>query len=157
MQKIAPETEAEAEDPDFKPLTAQEADQWRSRNPPVSVWKVVAGQALVGLLVALGAWAVAGSVQAGWSAAYGALSVVIPAALFARGVLRQKASINPRAAMVGFFGWEIAKIVLTVALLAAAPWVVPSLSWIALLVGLVVTMKTYWVALLVRSGVRKTD
>ncbi len=157
MKTIATETETEAEESDFKPLTAQEADQWRSRNPPVSVWKVVAGQALVGLLVALGAWAVAGSVQAGWSAAYGALSVVIPAALFARGVLRQKASINPRAAMVGFFGWEIAKIVLTVALLAAAPWVVPSLSWIALLVGLVVTMKTYWVALLVRSGVRKTD
>ena len=157
MKTIATETETEAEESEFKPLTAQEADQWRSRKPPVSVWKVVAGQALVGLLVALGAWAVAGSVQAGWSAAYGALSVVIPAALFARGVLRQKASINPRAAMVGFFGWEIAKIVLTVALLAAAPWVVPGLSWIALLVGLVVTMKTYWVALLVRPGVRKTD
>ena len=93
----------------------------------------------------------------GWSAAYGALAVVVPAALFARGVLRRKASANPRAAMVGFFGWEIAKIVLTVALLAAAPRLVPGLSWLALVVGMVITMKTYWVALLVRPGVRKTD
>jgi ATP synthase protein I len=93
----------------------------------------------------------------GWSAAYGALSVVAPAALFARGVLRYKASANPRAAMVGFFGWEIAKIVLTVALLAAAPRLVPELSWIALLAGMVIAMKMYWVALLVQPGVRKTD
>lgn len=157
MKTIAPETETEAEDSDFKPLTAQEAEQWRSRNPSISVWKVVAGQAIVGMLVALGAWLLTGRVQVGWSAAYGALAVVAPAALFARGVLRHKASINPRGAMLGFFGWEIAKIVLTVALLVAAPLVVPGLSWIALLVGMVVTMKTYWVALLVRPGVRKTD
>ena len=149
--------EAEAEESDFKPLTAQEAEQWRRRNPPVSVWKVVAGQAMVGLLVALVAWVWTGRASVGWSAAYGAFAVVAPAALFARGVLRHKASANPRAAMVGFFGWEIAKIVLTVALLAAAPRLVPELSWIALLVGMVVAMKMYWVALLVRPGVRKTD
>ena len=157
MKTIAPLTETEAEESYFKPLTAEEAAVWRSRNPPISVWKVVAGQALVGMLVALVAWVLTGSVPAGWSAAYGALAVVVPAALFARGVLRHKASSNPRAAMVGFFGWEIAKIVLTVALLAAAPWVVPGLNWIALVVGMAITMKTYWVALLVRPGVRKTD
>ena len=157
MKTIAPEAATEAEESDFKPLTAQEADQWRSRNPPLSVWKVVAGQALVGVLVGLVAWLVTGRASVGWSAAYGALAVVVPAALFARGVLRHKASVNQRAAMVGFFGWEIAKIVLTVALLAAAPRLVPGLSWIALLVGMVIAMKTYWVALLVRPGVRKTD
>ena len=157
MKTIAPETEAEAEESDFKPLTAQEAEQWRSRNPPISVWKVVAGQALVGTLVALVAWVLTGRASVGWSAAYGAVAVVVPAGLFARGVFRRKASSDPRAAMLGFFGWEIAKIVLTVALLAAAPRLVPDLSWMALLVGMVVAMKTYWVALLVRPGVRKTD
>lgn len=157
MKTIAPVTEAEAEEPDFKPLTAQEAEQWRSRNPPVSVWKIVVGQVLVGVVVALAAWVLTGRASMGWSAAYGALAVVVPAALFARGVLRRKASANPRAAMVGFFGWEIAKIVLTVALLAAAPRLVPGLSWLALVAGMVITMKTYWVALLVRPGVRKTD
>lgn len=157
MKTIAPETETEAEESDFKPLTAQEAEQWRSRNPPISVWRVVVGQVLVGMFVALVAWVLTGKAQVGWSAAYGAVAVVVPAALFARGVLRHKASANPRAAMLGFFGWEIAKIVLTVLLLAAAPRLVPGLSWIALLTGMVVTMKTYWVALLVRPGVRKTD
>ena len=157
MKTIPPETEIEAEESDFKPLTAQEAEQWRSRNPPISVWKVVAGQALVGALVALVAWVLTGRASVGWSAAYGAVAVVVPAGLFARGVFRRKASSDPRAAMLGFFGWEIAKIVLTVALLAAAPRLVPDLSWMALLVGMVITMKTYWAALLVRSGVRKTD
>ena len=157
MKTIPPETETEAEESDFKPLTAQEAEQWRSRNPPISVWKVVAGQALVGTLVALVAWVLTGRASVGWSAAYGAVAVVVPAGLFARGVFRRKASSDPRAAMLGFFGWEIAKIVLTVALLAAAPRLVPDLSWMALLVGMVITMKTYWAALLVRSGVRKTD
>ena len=157
MKTIPPETETEAEESDFKPLTAEEAAVWRSRNPPVSVWKIVVGQVLVGVVVALAAWVLTGRASMGWSAAYGALAVVVPAALFARGVLRHKASANPRAAMVGFFGWEIAKIVLTVALLAAAPRLVPGLSWLALVVGMVITMKTYWVALLVRPGVRKTD
>lgn len=158
MKTIPPDkTETEAEESDFKPLTAEEAAVWRSRNPSISVWVVVASQALVGILVALLAWVLAGSASVGWSAAYGALAVVAPAALFARGMRRHAASSNPRAAMVGFFGWEIAKILLTVALLVAAPWLVPGLSWIALLIGMVVTMKTYWVALWVRPGVRKTD
>ena len=157
MRTIAPETEAEVEESDFKPLTAQEAELWRQSNPPVSIVKVVVGQALVGMAVALVAWVLTGRAAVGWSAGYGALAVVVPAALFARGVLRHKASSNPRAAMVGFFGWEIAKIVLTVVLLAAAPRLVSNLSWLALLAGMVITMKTYWVALLVRPGVRKTD
>ena len=157
MQKNAPVTEAEDEEPDFKPLTAQEAEQWRSRHPPIPVWRVVVGQALVGVLTALMAWVLTGRASVGWSAAYGALAVVAPAALFARGVLRHKASANSRAAMVGFFGWEVAKILLTVALLAMAPRWVPGLSWIALLVGMVITIKMYWVALLVRPGVRQTD
>ena len=40
---------------------------------------------------------------------------------------------------------------------AAAPKLVSQLSWLALLVGMVVTMKTYWIALMVRPSVRKTD
>ncbi len=157
MKTIAPETETEAEDSDFKPLTAQEAEQWRRRNPPVSPWKVVLGQSLVGVVVALVAWVWTQDVRAGWSAAYGSLAVVVPAALFAYGVLRQKSAPRPGLAMLGFVGWEAAKIVLTIALLVAAPRVVPSLNWLALVAGLVITMKTYWVALMVRPGVRKTD
>lgn len=157
-KKYAPETEAEAEDSDFNPLTADEAQQWRQRNPPVSPWRVVAGQVLVGALVAMLAWLLSGKPAVGWSAAYGALAVVFPAALFARGLARQQAAPNAGAAMVGFFGWELAKLMLCIAMLAMAPKLVADLSWLALLAGMVVTMKTYWIALLLRrSGVRKTD
>ena len=60
-------------------------------------------------------------------------------------------------AMAGLMGWELVKIALTVAMLAAAPRLVPGLSWLALLAGMVITMKTYWIALLARPGVRRTD
>ncbi len=153
MKTNAPETEAEVDEADFKPLTAAEAQQWRQRNPPMSIWRIVVLQALVGLAVALVAWLVSGKSHVAWSAAYGALTVVVPAALFARGMARQRMSAG--AALVGMFGWELVKIALTVAMLAAAPRLVPGLSWLALLVGMVVTMKTYWIALMARPGVRK--
>ncbi len=153
MKTNAPETEAEVDGAEFKPLTALEAQQWRQRNPPVSIWRIVFLQALVGLAVALVAWLVSGRSHVAWSAAYGALAVVVPAALFARGMVRQRVSAG--AALVGMFGWELVKIALTVAMLAAAPRLVPGLSWLALLVSMVVTMKTYWIALMVRPGVRK--
>lgn len=156
MKNIAAETQDEDEVDDFKSLTAQEATMWRSRFPQVSVWRIVAVQAVVGMLVALVAWLVTGRAAVGWSAGYGALAVVIPAALFARGVVRKRAE-GAAAAMVGIFSWELVKLVLCVAMLAAAPKLIPDLSWLALLTGLIVVMKTYWIALLVRSGVRKTN
>ena len=48
---------------------------------------------------------------------------------------------------MGFFIWELVKIVLTVALLLAAPRLILELNWLALLAGFVVTMKVYWVAM----------
>ena len=50
-KSVLPTTEAEDEDSDFKPLTAQEAQEWRKRHPALSVWRVVMAQALVGVLV----------------------------------------------------------------------------------------------------------
>lgn len=160
MKNYAADTDAdrelEGEDSDFKPLTSEEAQEWRTRNPQMSVWRFVVVQAVVVVLVALVAWLVTGRAEVGWSAAYGALSVVLPAALFARAVVRKRPG-GAAAAMVGIFGWELVKLVLCIAMLAAAPKLVPGLSWLALLAGLVVVMKTYWVALIVRSSVRKTD
>ena len=156
MTNSAPtKVEAEDEDLDFKPLTAQEVQEWRKRHPASSVWWLVVAQALVGLLVVLVAWLGSGKPQVAWSAGYGALAVVLPSILFARGMNRMRASAGD--VLMGFFGWEMAKIALTVAMLAAAPKLIGSLSWLALLVGMVVTMKTYWIALWVRPGVRKTD
>lgn len=154
MPTIAPLQDIEAIEPEFKPLTAEEARQLREKNPSVSPMKVVGMQAVIGLGVALAAWGLTGRENVGWSAGYGALAVVIPAALFARGLARRMSLDSPQAramgAAFGFFLWEMVKIALTVVMLFAAPRLVANLSWPAMLVGLVVTMKVYWVALMLR-------
>ncbi len=146
------------EDKGFKPLTREEAEKLRAANPSLSPWAVVAGQWAVGALVALAAWALTGRPSAGWSAAYGALTVALPAAIFARGLTGRFSSLNQDTAVFGFFLWEMVKIALTVAMLVAAPRLVAALSWPALLVGLLVTMKVYWVAMVVRpKKLKQTD
>ena len=153
MNQQGPDWEFEDEEPEVKPLTAQEAQALRERLPPTSIWRMVFGQALAGVLVAVVAAAV-GGVDAGWSAAYGALAVVLPAAIFARALTRSSGAAGAGAAMAKLFGWEFVKLVLCIVMLAAAPRAVPNLSWLALLAGMVVTMKTYWVALIFkRPGV----
>ena len=139
------------------PLTAEEARRMRERNPPVSPWWVVAGQAGVGLLAALVAWGVTGKQDVGWSTGYGALAVVIPAALFARGLMSRFSSHNAATAAAGFMVWEMVKIASTIALLAAGPKLVSDLSWPAMLVGLVLAMKVYWVALAFSPRPKKTN
>lgn len=136
--------QVEAEDESFKPLTREEAQKLREENPSVSSWAVLAGQLLVGVLVAFAAWGLTGNQSAGWSSLYGALAVVIPGALFVRGLTSKVSSMNPGAAVVGFFLWEAVKIALTLAMLFAAPRLVENLSWPAMLAGLIVTMKAYW-------------
>jgi ATP synthase protein I len=81
------------------------------------------------------------------SVAYGALAVVIPAAVFARGLTSQFSSLNALTAGFGFFMWEMIKIVATVVLMAIAPKLVADLDWLAMLIGLIVTMKVVFVLL----------
>jgi ATP synthase protein I len=147
MKIIAPLPDWSDEEPPFEPLTADQARRLREQSPPVSPWQVVAGQVVVGLVVALAAWGLTGKQNVGWSAGYGAMAVVIPAAIFARGLTSRFSSRNAGNAAAGFMLWEMVKLALTVALLAAAPRLVAALSWPALLVGLVLAMKVYWVAL----------
>ena len=142
--------EHEAEEDAFKPLTREEAQRFRQQYISVSPWSVLAGQLLVGIVVALVAWAVTGLQNAGWSAFYGALAVVVPGAVFARGMTRKVSTTNPGTAVTGFFMWEMVKIGLTVAMLVAAPRAVLDLSWLAMLAGFVVTMKVYWLAMWLR-------
>jgi ATP synthase protein I len=85
-----------------------------------------------------------------WSAGYGALAVVLPAALFARALSRQAGLGGGNAALSRFFVWEMAKIGLTLAMLLLAPRVLTNLSWLALVAGFVVTMKVYWLAMWLR-------
>ena len=156
MMTILPAHEADpnasdadaADDADFKPLTAQQAQQWRLANPALSVWRVLLVQLVAGVLVTLLAWLVTGQVQVLWSTAYGALAVLLPAAVFARGMVRQRHTASAGSALVGLMVWELAKLGLTLAMLLAAPRLVFQLNWLALLAGFVVTMKVYWLVLL---------
>jgi ATP synthase protein I len=130
---------------DFRRLTAEEVQKLRLQQPLLSIWRVVLAQVVVGLAVAALTWLFTGRVSAAWSAAYGALAVVVPAALFARGLTSKTSTINSGTAVFGFLLWEMVKIGLTIAMLYAAIWLVKDLSWPAMLVGLVFTMKVYWV------------
>lgn len=144
----------DVEDADFKPLTAEQAQQLRDANPEPSPWWVIVAQVVAGLVVAGIAWGWTGRPVAGVSALYGALAVAIPAALFVRGAMKgvmgRAQAGHPSAAMLRFFVWELIKLALTVAFLAAAPWVIGDLDWLAMLAGIVAAMKMYWVALVVR-------
>jgi len=140
----------ELEDQDFKPLTAHEAQALRERDPALSPWWVVGLQCVAGLAVALVAWGVSGKASVAWSAGYGALAVIIPAALFARGLMSQFSSLNAATASFGFFVWEAVKLAVSVVMVVLAPRLIADLSWLALMAGLFVTLKMYWFALLKR-------
>jgi len=140
----------ELEEENFKRLTAQEAKALRLADPALSPWWVVGLQCVAGIVVALVAWGVSGKAAVAWSAAYGALAVIIPAALFARGLMSQFSSLNAATAGFGFFVWEAVKMAVSVAMIVAAPRLIADLSWLALMAGLFVTLKMYWLALLKR-------
>ena len=143
--------EDEARAPPFKVLTREEAQALRARHPPLSPWRVVGVQMAVGPVVALLAALITGRQEVGWSLLYGAAAVVVPGALMARGMSSRLSSVSLGASAVSFMLWEAVKIGVSVAMLMLAPKLVQPLSWPALLVGLVLCMKVYWVALLWRG------
>ena len=144
-----PVAELDDETCEFVPLTAEQARQVKAANPSTSPWSVVGGQMVVGGATVLLAWGVFGGLIAK-SLACGVLAVIVPAALFARGLTGQFARANPGTAVLSFFVWELVKILVTVGMLLAAHRLVSGLSWPAMLVGLVLTIKVYWLALAYR-------
>jgi ATP synthase protein I len=133
---------------DFKPLTRDEAQQWRVRQPVLSLWRLVLVQWLVGLAAGVVGGLLWQSSSVAWSVLYGAAAVAIPSALMAYGLTSSATSrlwaAHANAAFAGFLLWEGVKILLAVAMLAAAPWVISPLNWFGLLVGLVLVLKVYW-------------
>jgi len=141
----------------FQPLTRAEAQALRDRQPQVPVWWVVAAQAVLGGVVAVLAWLVSGDGVVFASALYGAAVVVVPGALMARGMSSRISSVTPGASAVSFMLWEMVKIGVSVLMLALAPKIVQPLSWPALLVGLVVCMHVYLLALLWRRPAKNQN
>ena len=138
---------SDADGSEFVVLSAQQVQEIVHRSPSVSPWRVVGWQIATGCMVALLAGLITGRQVVGVSAACGALAVVLPAALFARGVTSEFAKANLGAAVTSFFIWEFVKILVSVGVMFGAYRLVTGLSWPAMLVGLVVTIKVYWLAL----------
>lgn len=155
QQSGSDEWEDGVEETEFKPLTREEAQQWRAGQPELSIWRLVAWQALVGLTAGLLGWLLTQRASVGWSVLYGSAAVVLPSALMAYGVtssaLARLLSGFAQAAFAGFLLWEGVKILLAVVMLWLAPQVVPSLSWLGLLAGLVVALKVYWFGFLIQA------
>lgn len=149
------EWEDGSQEPEFKPLTREEAQQWRAGQPVFSVWRLVGVQLLAGLAAGTLGWLLTQSVLVAWSVLYGAASVVLPTALMAYGLtssaLSRLTSGFAQAAFAGFLLWEGVKVLLVVAMLWLAPTVIPGLNWLGLLVGLVVVLKVYWLGLWIQT------
>ena len=146
-------------EPEFKRLSAEEVAEWRSRQPRESVWSVVLWQLLVGLLLMPLAWVLTRRAEVVVSAAYGVLCILLPTALMAYGLTSSGLSRLIRRlfpgmsglSLAGLFFWEGVKVLLALAMMWQAPRLVPGLSWLALVAGLVVALKAYWLELWLRS------
>lgn len=143
--------EDEAAAANYKALTREEAQALRAKEPPLSPWRVIRAQVGWGAVVALLAALVTGRQEMAWSVLYGAATVVVPGVLMARGMTSRLSSVSPGVSAVSFVLWELVKIAVSVGMLVLAPKLVQPLSWPALLVGLVLCMKVYWLALLWRG------
>lgn len=141
----------EADELPFKKLTPDEAAALRLRNPSLSPWRVIAAQAALGVLIAAIAGWVTGTQAATLSALYGALVVVLPGVLMARGTTSPVSRSAPMTGAVMVMFWAVVKMGASVLMLLAAPKVIGSLSWPALLIALGANMQVYWLALLWRG------
>lgn len=154
-QLITDTKETGGGEPSFKALTADEAAVWRRSQKQVSIWRVVVWQLAAALLTGVCAAWVTGVGSVGWSALYGGMAVAVPSVVMAHGMtssrLARLLSVVPAGSLGSVFFWEGVKVLFAVVMLVVAPAVVRELSWLALVAGLVVVLKVYWLAFLVLS------
>lgn len=152
------DSDGAAED-NFKPLTREEARQWRSSQPALSLRWLLMWQVLSALVLAvLAAWLTSDPVVVK-SVLYGAAAVVLPSALMAWGVtssaMARQVSGEAKASLVNFFVWEGIKLMLVLILLGLAPVVLDAVNWLALVAGLVVVLKVFGWVLYVQTKRRR--
>ena len=137
------------------PLTRQEAFLLKEKLGGVSLeaflLKVLMWQALSAVAIAALFWVASLNVAVVASAFYGAMCVVLPSALVARMVIkrvRPDVLKHSGGALTGLVVLELVKVLVTVCLLLAAPLVLDSPQWVAIVIGFAVTLKVYWVVAL---------
>jgi ATP synthase protein I len=138
---------------EIRTLSKEEAALVRASNPALNLGWVIIWQIGAVLVAALFAWGFTQQLSVVYSLVWGGFSVVLPAAVFAFVLQRWAAKISASQAVGRFLLLEMLKLALTLGMMFAAMRVIENVSWLALLVGLVVTMKVYWIALLVQPRV----
>ena len=136
----------EVEDDDFKPLTREEARQWRKGQSQLSMWAVLRWQIVIAVLAVGVSAVVTADAAVMRSVLYGSTAVIVPTAMVAWRSNRQAArgvSVGAQALLLSFFVWEGVRLLLAVALLAAAPLVLADVNWLALVAGFVLVIKAY--------------
>lgn len=150
MKSSSPPPQPYEDDDEIPPaLTAEQAEDFRRRHPSLSLWRVIGAQLVWGGSAAGLAWLVFDAVIS-MSVGCGVIAVALPAAVFARGISPVAGRSSAAGSVLNFLVWELVKLVLTAALLAAAFSWLDGLNGLAVLAGMVVAMKVYWVALLWR-------
>jgi ATP synthase protein I len=144
---------------EIRTLSKEEAAAVKANSKLLRPWHVVGWQIVVTLAAGLMALLITQELGVAYSLVWGGLCVVVPSALFARGILSKATLMNAGTAIAGFFLWEMLKIALTLAMLFAATQVMrglgQELNWPALLAGLVLAMKAYLVAFWCKPKVSK--
>jgi ATP synthase protein I len=134
----------------FKPWSAEQARTWRSAHLPISPWRVIFVQMLVGLICCVVVGIVMQSASAVWSAVYGVLVVLVPSILLVWGMTGWRVNSNPLASVSRFMFWSVVKLCMSTAMLVVAVKVVPNLNWLVLLAVMFICIKVNWVAFLWR-------
>jgi F0F1-type ATP synthase assembly protein I len=111
---------------------------------------VVLGQAALGALVAIAAFAIGGA-KSGASALFGTAIGVAATSLMALAMLRHGEDVSVARATIGFFTGWLVKVGFTVALLVTA-FRSPKVEAVPLLAAYVATFFGYWVAAARASG-----
>jgi ATP synthase protein I len=138
-----PETPEEEQ---IVPWTREQVLALRRSQPTVSVWRVVFSQLIAGCVLMSLAWLLGLKFSHVASLGYGSLCVVLPSALFARGITSKWSGLGPGSAVTGFFLWEFVKVAMTMVMLLVSQRVVDDLSWPMMILGLIITMKVYWLS-----------
>ena len=133
------------------PLTNDQAQQLRGQLIHITPLFVVIVQLLATLVLGVLTWLLTFNASWALSISYGGLTIALPAGIFAWAMRGKTQQVHAAGVLFRFFLWESVKVLFSVVMLAIAPFIIPNLSWLALLAGLIVTIKAYLIAAFLRS------
>lgn len=155
-------TDEEHESEEHVPLTVQQADDLKQKLGGAKLEdfliRVTAWQLFAAVLMGVLVWLLLREKATAGAVFYGAMCAVLPSALVAfvlkrrmsTGVLKHSGDM-----LLGLFVLELIKVVAAICLLLAAPLILGSPHWIAVVAGFVLTLKIYWLVALL--GLRQAS